>query len=187
MGVPNEQDDLLSEASSTAFPPTPTSTTPTGSVNGEPAYESAVPWPGRTFKIVDEDKHRAISLVMGNLQLEKDFSQHGSWHWLCVGKKGWLGFRNKASGMFMGHTIDMSITANQPHDLSWDHFCAVRHPDGGYVLRVKHGKKDQNLWNVCIDETENCLVARGAEESEGARWRFLWVDKDNTDKRISLV
>ncbi|KAI1653480.1 hypothetical protein F4813DRAFT_374420 [Daldinia decipiens] len=61
------------------------------------------PWPGRAYKIRDPETERQITLVNGELKLEKDMGNRGGYHWLCIETDGYLGFRNPSNNMHIGH------------------------------------------------------------------------------------
>ncbi|RFU33653.1 hypothetical protein B7463_g2661, partial [Scytalidium lignicola] len=165
---------------STSWPPpgmnTPDSITAANSVFGDtPADTEAVPWPGRTFIIVD-DRNRALTLVDGNLKVEDIHTEsHGSGcRWKCVETNGWLGFYNTTSGSYIGHNGHGNrkiFQASVRHHKTWETFCPRRHPDGGYILLVAHHV--ENLWKVRIDEGNKGLFATA--DGEGTRWRFIRV------------
>lgn len=57
-----------------------------------PGYASAVPQPGKTYKIHLRDKNQLITLEEGHLQLQPINSGKpgGGWDWTCVERVGWL-------------------------------------------------------------------------------------------------
>lgn len=76
---------------------------------------SDYPKPGSTYVILHHPTNRALSIIKGNPILHhvsepKPGVSHPMllqaktfWHWECVYNRGWLSFRNAASGKFLGH------------------------------------------------------------------------------------
>jgi hypothetical protein len=83
-----------SEACSTAATTNPTNTTVTDYIWGHITSSDVVPRAGETFMIRDRLRGRVTTLEERNLRLKADVSRMGGWHWICVEKDGWLGFRN---------------------------------------------------------------------------------------------
>jgi len=160
---------IATTTSSTVVTNTPTPTTVTDDFSGYITYCDAVPWAGEIFMIRDRIHGRVITLTDGKLQLEPNVSGLGSWYWVCVEKDGWLGFRNYASGAYIGHDGKGNFHAKVFHHKGHEFFCARRHPDGGYLLLMRHGNK---LWKMDIKEGGNELVET---ENKGTLWEFVKV------------
>jgi hypothetical protein len=154
---------------STVATNTPTHTTATDDFWDHNTCRDAVPWAGETFMIRDRIRGRVITLKDGNLRLEANASRTGGWHWVCVEKNGWLGFRNYVSGTYIGHDGKGNFYAKVGHHEGHEFFCARRHPDGGYLLLMMHGMK---FWKMDIGEDGNKLVET---ENEGTAWEFVKV------------
>ncbi|KAK3324245.1 hypothetical protein B0T19DRAFT_428141 [Cercophora scortea] len=141
----------------------------------------AVPVPGDTFILVHQPDGRALTLLNGKLRLASLTAaarSGGSFHWACVEKKGWLGFRNAASGAYLGHDGRMGrdgrkgIRATAWRHEGWEYFCARRHAGGGgYVLLTTHW---DTLLKVAVEgEGEGVRVV--AREEGGSVWEFRKV------------
>ncbi|KAK3688133.1 hypothetical protein B0T22DRAFT_479406 [Podospora appendiculata] len=135
----------------------------------------AVPVPGDTFILVHQPDGRALTLLHGRLRLESLTAAArtgGSFHWACVEKKGWLGFRNAASGAYLGHDGRKNIRASAWRHDGWEYFCARRHVGGGgYVLLTTH-------WDALLKigvEGEGEGVRLVAREDGGSVWEFRKV------------
>ncbi|KAK3352972.1 hypothetical protein B0T25DRAFT_197666 [Lasiosphaeria hispida] len=139
----------------------------------------AAPWPGATFLILHQPSGRALALVRGQPRLvaasevaDPSATLPGdcSWHWGCVESSGgWLGFRNLATGVYIGHNIKMEMVATAGSHAGWEGFCARRHPDGGYLLLHPHW---WSLLQIVIGE-DGCSIV--AAERGGTLWEFVKV------------
>jgi hypothetical protein len=136
---------------------------------GDNSVRDAVPWPGSTYIIVDRAGGRAITMIDGRLSLETDACATGSATWVCIENKGWFGFRNTASGKYMGHDGRKNIYAVKNHHQAWEFFIARPCPDGGYLLLTTHYDL---LLKMRIGDDGRSLVAR---EDGGSVWEFIKV------------
>ncbi|KAI1076903.1 hypothetical protein F5B20DRAFT_554196 [Whalleya microplaca] len=171
--------DLSAEKSSTystlANDLTPThSMTSRDSLNSpqfatSPPHAETVPWPGQKFAIRSQTSGRVITLVEGELRMEDNLGEQGGWHWVCVEKNGWLGFRSPVSGTYMGHNGRGGFVAAVKHHKSYEYFCTRRHPDGGYLLLMKHG---DDLWKMDVGEEGHDLIET---KGDGTVWDFVKV------------
>ncbi|KAK4170985.1 hypothetical protein QBC36DRAFT_106552 [Triangularia setosa] len=174
--------------------------------------EDAIPTPGKIYIItalhlpsspnpycpIDPDGEdnennqvlRAMTLCGGQLRLQELRRMNitsGCWFWECVTKEGWLGFRNVASGMYLGHNGRLELVANAPHCKGWEWFCVRRVPfvdwsgekekeRDGYVMLLKHW--DSLRW-LDVSITPDGAVNKerwyltGSEKS--AVWGFVEV------------
>lgn len=132
--------------------------------------EEAVPAPDKSFLIRDPECGKSIAVIDGTLQLHGTLPSNPASQWACFEANGWLGFRNLATGMVMGHNGRGVFHAKVTHHRAHEWFQARRHPDGGYLLLVKHR---DHLWKMDIAEDGKGLV----EKPEGGkRWEFVAVD-----------
>lgn len=69
----------------------------------EPDNKTGAPWPGNTYIIRDPDSQRQITLVRGQLRLAPHLGNQGGYHWECIEKDGWLGFRSPSDHLHIGH------------------------------------------------------------------------------------
>ncbi|RYP53432.1 hypothetical protein DL768_001577 [Monosporascus sp. mg162] len=150
------------------------------SSNGAPRFSTlfaataaaveTVPWPGNTFVIRERATGRAITLVDGKLCLKNWYcaGDRGA-HWVCEGKEGWLGFRNPVSGTYIGHSDRGNFCANATKHEPWEYFCAIRHPEGGYLLLKRHGAA---LWKMDVT-ADGCRFYE--TEDEGTVWEFVKI------------
>ncbi|KAK0666955.1 hypothetical protein QBC41DRAFT_324776 [Cercophora samala] len=179
--------------------------------------EDAIPTPGKTYIITalrlpnnsrrramteppanpDQPHHRkAITLVNGQLELlELNIANltSGCWNWKCVTKDGWLGFRNVASGTYLGHNGNLEVIARAPHHKAWEVFCArrVSYADedenesgggkegverAGYVLLLKHWETLRWLdVSVTLDAGREMQKWYLAGTENAAVWGFVEV------------
>ncbi|KAK4221024.1 hypothetical protein QBC38DRAFT_492923 [Podospora fimiseda] len=143
----------------------------------DPRFKGSVPVRDKTFILTDTDFKYALTLLNGQLQFVKydPDDQHkpwtGCWLWKCVEKDGWLGFRNVASGTYLGHNGKGVFHAVQKHHKRWEWFCA-RHDaeERGYVLLT-------GLWEtlakVGIEGEGELATVRMVTDGEPMVWKFV--------------
>ncbi|KAJ4263122.1 hypothetical protein NW762_006743 [Fusarium torreyae] len=156
--------DTISMASTIEGPSTPTHTTITEAPTD---YPESVPYPGAVFIIRHHDTGKVITLVNGELRLSEGLSPTGGYHWQCIEKDRWLGFRNCVSGTIIGHNDKKKFIAKAEKHLSFEFFTLRPHPQGGYELLVRHGYE---LWSMTVGINGNELVET---KDEGDLWHFL--------------
>lgn len=153
-------------ADATPAPPADVPSPPTASVH--PPAE-AVPAPDETFIIRDPGSGRVICTTGPEVRLADMNPDSQSSHWICFENNGWLGFRNRASGMVLGHNGKGGFHAKVEHHKSHEWFQVRRHPDGGYLLLVRY--KD-HLRRVAVGGDGEALVEK---KDGGVRWEFVKV------------
>ncbi|KAI1385863.1 uncharacterized protein F4822DRAFT_356346 [Hypoxylon trugodes] len=130
-----------------------------------------VPWPGQTYIIREPSTRMQITLIDGELRLEDHKGDQGGYHWKCIETNGWLGFYNPSDMLHIGHDNRGNFIARaQQHD-SWEYFGTRAHPDGGYLLLMRHGN---TLWKMTIGEDGRKLVETN-EKEKGTAWEFVKV------------
>lgn len=173
------------------------------------AARDATPWPNKTFIITPlnttdntnspsiANPTRALALADGVLRLvtftpSSNGTPHqgSSLYWRCVeNRSGWLGFRNTASGTYLGHDCFGNVRATAPHHLGWEFVVPRRQPGGGYVMAlVALTGEDRNRDGygrlMKIGQVEGkgedgqgagTLVLLGEDGGEGLVWEFLEV------------
>ncbi|KAI1503070.1 hypothetical protein F5X99DRAFT_376680 [Biscogniauxia marginata] len=153
------------------------SPTPTHSILSEDENSSSfcinsrpgtVPWPGNIYMIRHRESGKAITMGIRDLRLEK-MNPLGGWHWLCVERDGWFGFRNIVSGMLLGHDGGKTFYARAKDHKSWEYFVARAHPRGGYELLTLHRWK---FWKLAVANDGYTLIET---EDEGALWDFVEI------------
>lgn len=159
--------DVISMASSTDLPTPTYSVADTVTDRGGIDNSSVPPWPGNTYIIFNKETGLSITVVSGKLQVVQELTLRGGHHWDCVEKNGWLGFRNCVSGKFIGHDSKGNFIATVNHHQTHEYFCARKHPDGGYVLLMRHG---DTMMKMAIAGDEKTLVET---KHEGTRWEFI--------------
>ncbi|KAI1469092.1 uncharacterized protein F4812DRAFT_319177 [Daldinia caldariorum] len=127
------------------------------------------PWPGHTYKIRDPETKRQITLVNGELRVEKDLGDQGGYHWVCIERDGYLGFLSPTTHVYMGHNNWGQFVAREYHHWAWEFFNTRAHPDGGQVLLTVHGNK---MRKMAIQKGTWKLVET---EGEGTAWEFVEV------------
>ena len=140
---------------------------------GAEPSSSSVPWPGSTFIIRSASSGHVITLLDGQIVLAQ-LGGRGSIHWACVETKGWLGFRNLASGRFLGHDIKGTLCCSAERHQGWENFCVRMRPEGGYVLLMTHFER---LWHVGIKAGQGVEKLAKIENggSDAIVWEFVKV------------
>ncbi|CCT72294.1 uncharacterized protein FFB20_14474 [Fusarium fujikuroi] len=156
--------DTMSMASTVDGQGTPTHTTTTETCRD---YTESVPYPGAIFIIRHRDSGKVITIVNGDLRLCEGFNPRGGFHWECIERDRWLGFRNCVSGTIIGHNERKKFIARVDKHQSHEYFTLRPSPQGGYELLMRHG---QELWSMAVgDDGSELVEVRG----EGALWDFL--------------
>ncbi|RGP74452.1 hypothetical protein FLONG3_6011 [Fusarium longipes] len=145
--------------------------TPTHTVTSEKLidYTESVPYPGADFIIRLHDSNKVITLVGGTLQLVEGLEPKGGFHWECIEKDRWLGFRNCVSGTIIGHNDRKKFVARANKHQSYEWLAVRPSPQGGYELLTKH---NDELWSMTPGEDGIELVET---KGQGALWDFLKV------------
>ncbi|KAK1572785.1 uncharacterized protein LY79DRAFT_569752 [Colletotrichum navitas] len=170
MGAGNEQEDSLSQSSSETSAPvsTPPATLAADETLGD--EHGDVPWPGRTFYIIERATCRAITIVDDKPVLQDlKGDRHPSTLWHCVEKNGYFGFQNPRSGRYIGHDSNVGIRTGAKLR-GWELWTPRQHPEGGHQLLSP-------LWSdalmvLCVAEDGIGLARR----SHGTTlWEFIRV------------
>lgn len=133
-------------------------------------YVPSVPGPGKTYKIHLKNTDKVINMTEGEVMLQSpaEAQSGGGWNWVCVEKGNWLGFRNHASGTFLGHDGKSGLHAKVTRHKAHENFCVRHHRDGGYLLLVKYSWGAE-MRQVGSAPDEKTLITR---EKDGAQWMF---------------
>ncbi|KAL4726710.1 hypothetical protein ACLX1H_005599 [Fusarium chlamydosporum] len=118
-------------------------------------YTESVPYPGAHFIIRHRDSNKVITLINGELQLAEGLNPKGGFHWECIERDRWLGFRNCVSGTIIGHNDRKKFVARADKHQSYEYFTLRHSPKGGYELLTKH---DFELWSMTIADDGKGLV-----------------------------
>ncbi|QSZ36623.1 hypothetical protein DSL72_006503 [Monilinia vaccinii-corymbosi] len=160
---------IAETASFTAGSNTPTHTATTEDFLSRPPPGDTVPHAGTTFMIRDRNCGGVITLEEGTLQVSPSVPRAGGYHWACIERDGWFGFRNCVSGRFFGHDAKGKFHCKVLHHRNHEWFCTRAHPSGGHLLLMLHGDKFRQM-KVGKDGTE--LVET---DGEGTAWDFIEV------------
>ncbi|KAI8948133.1 hypothetical protein F4801DRAFT_470474 [Xylaria longipes] len=138
---------------------------------------TSAPEPGNTYKILEIDSERAITLVGGRLTLVLDAGTRGGWHWECEehpGGDGWIGFRDAVSGRYLGHDNKGGYIVQASKFDGWESFVLRPRAAGGYNLCVRYGNKLKPMGISDNDGSDPKLVDAQSYE-KAARWAFYKV------------
>jgi hypothetical protein len=156
--------DTMSMASTMDGARTPTHTTITETPTD---FTESVAYPGAVFIIRHRDSGKVITVVNGELRLCEGFNPRGGFHWECIEKDKWLGFRNCVSGTLIGHNNRKKFIAKVHLHQSYEYFALGPSPKGGYELLMRHGDE---LWSMAVGEDGSELIET---KGDGALWDFL--------------
>lgn len=170
-GYQNSNAPSISQISSfTSGSNTPTHTAVTEDFSfPSPLSRDTVPYAGKTFMIRDRNHGGVITLKEGTLQLSPNIPRAGGFHWKCIERNGWFGFRNCISGQFFGHDAKGKFHCKVPHHRAHEDFCTRAHPSGGHLLLMLHGDKFRQM-KIGSDGKELVEV-----DGEGTTWDFIEV------------
>lgn len=146
----------LTPDSSTTASPTPLDIldadpmTDTSSMHHTLDMTEVVPWPGKTFIIMQKGTTQAITLLDGHLSMQDaiDFIGQDSNRWMCVEQNGYFGFYNKSTMTYLGHDNKGNVTASARKLAGWELITPRRHPNGGYQLLSPHWAETLHSFNV---------------------------------------
>lgn len=173
----------------------------------------SAPGPDFTYILVSntKDEKRALAIVEGGLKLirvpelssnpallnlaqAKTFAGACNWHWHCRELDGWLGFRNAATGLWLGsystgHIEGFKVAlldAARPCLGPDAQFCVRKAKDaGGYMLLKRVDVKETGyfssvttvkLWPVIDLHALNIETTH--LQKRGSAWEFVEVDLD---------
>ncbi|KAI4861680.1 hypothetical protein F4820DRAFT_432844 [Hypoxylon rubiginosum] len=130
---------------------------------------TSAPWPGNTYIIRDPDSRQQVTLVRGQLRLARHLGNQGGYHWECIEKDGWLGFRSPSDHLHIGHDNRRNFIATAKDHRPWEYFNTRAHPKGGHILLVVHGWQQ---WKMTIAKDGHSLIET---LDEGTAWEFKKV------------
>lgn len=144
----------------------------------------SVPEPGAVYELRAITDGRILTLFKGRVILappDSDRYKRGCSNWACFKSgNGWLGFRNDASNMVLGHDGkgNLVCVVNHHRENEW---CQVlprsEAKGGGFVLVLTHHK---NLWHISAKK-EGTIEKLGhfTEGGEdGLGWEFIEIALD---------
>ncbi|KAM6479425.1 hypothetical protein HDV62DRAFT_137447 [Trichoderma sp. SZMC 28011] len=137
------------------------------------------PIPGKSYMVQTRNKPNLIlALKYGKLEWLDRPIPSGGHIWRCVKKDGWLGFRNMASGTYLGYNKEGKIVATQKEHKEQQSFTESRKENGGYMLSVLQEKA---LLGVAFSEDGKSMVL---QKDEGEALDF--IDSKYLDSPVSL-
>jgi hypothetical protein len=121
-----------------------------------------------------------VTLQDGHIILDSPRSQ-GSIRWQCVQTNGLLGFRDPASGCFIGHNNFVGsvkpLRCFVSHHKGYEYFIDKATPNGTYVLLSPHWHEMYPVAVRTIDGIDKLVVVNpgGAGFSAGTEFKFTKV------------
>jgi hypothetical protein len=101
-------------------------------------------------------------------------SDHGSNEWVCTeNDKGWLGFRNRIAGNFLGRDINCNLCCSVKWHREWEKF-RIRPTRYGYVLIMTHWGKLRPI-GIKQEGVAKKLAMFEYGESDEKLWEFIEV------------
>jgi hypothetical protein len=144
-------------------------------LSGETSH-SSIPWPGRTFIIRSHTNGLVITLLDGEVVMDKPGGL-GTFRWRCVEEKGWMGFKDPASGQYLGYHEHGLLFCRVYHHRNNEYICPRMRPEGGFVLLVRQGEQLRPL-GVFANESKNGIKQKIKImdwSSEEIVWDFVEV------------
>ncbi|QYT06273.1 hypothetical protein H0G86_013131 [Trichoderma simmonsii] len=137
------------------------------------------PIPGKSCMIQTRNSPNLIlALKYGKLVWLDRPIPSGGHIWGCVEKNGWLGFRNMASGTYLGSNKEGEIVATQKEHKEQQRFTERRKENGGYMLSVP---QEGGLLRVAFSADGKSMVL---QKDEGEALDF--IDSKYLDSPVSL-
>ena len=140
-----------------------------------PRIKTSVPCKGKTFIIRETKTGHVLTLFDGRICLLPAETPGSAIHWSCHENCGWLGFKNLASGQYLGYH-EKGDLRTMPHFENWEYFCLRMVPEGGYVLLMQ-ADNGNKLWPVELREDQGVqrLAKVDASVDKGLTWEFIEV------------
>ena len=139
---------------------------------------SSIPWPGSTYIISHSTTSNVLTLASGKVTMTPPGgppSSSGSIHWECVENNGWVGFRNRVSGRYLGYDKGGSLICGAGQAKEWEQFCVRAHPDGGYVLLMTHWHELKPVGVIDGKKVVKLGQHHKVKVEEGTVWKFVKV------------
>ncbi|KAI2627159.1 hypothetical protein GGS21DRAFT_528821 [Xylaria nigripes] len=130
----------------------------------------SAPEPGGLYMIRDLDSDKVLAVRDGRLMLTQDTGMDGGWQWYCVeNHESWLGFREKASGRYLGRDGNGGFCANAYRFDAWEKMCLRPVKSGGYHIMATH------WWTLLRMGTRgrSDSFAEVHSAGEAIRWEFV--------------
>ncbi|KAI1430885.1 hypothetical protein GGR50DRAFT_145452 [Xylaria sp. CBS 124048] len=164
------RNSILTPASTTTEKPN-VETCPPYSAHG--TTMGTVPEPGKTYMIRDLDTDKIITLDDGRLTLQAGPDHGAGWKWRCSeNTQGWLAFREKASGRYLGRDDWGGYRAEVTHFKKWEFINLRPVKKGGYhIMTMKNGWTLERMG--LTDDGQRLVVVDNA--TKAARWEFIEV------------
>jgi hypothetical protein len=143
-----------------------------------PKYKSSdvptsVPEPGYKYMIRDTATKKVITLVDGCLTLVRDPGPGVGSHWHCEEQNGgWVGFREGASGKYLGQNNSGGFAVTATKMQSWEWFVLRPRAAGGYNLYVK-GWSELKAMGISNAQSFRPELVIAANAKAAARWEFI--------------
>jgi hypothetical protein len=156
---------------------TPSATSENTTKNATEMPQSSIPWPGRTFIIRSQLSGQVITFLDGEVVMDKPGGL-GTFRWRCVEKKGWMGFKDPASALYLGRREYGLLACAVPHHREDEYMITRMRPDGGCVLLVRYHDESLRPFGVVANESGNGTKQKVMIvdwDSEGIVWDFIEV------------
>ena len=139
---------------------------------------SSVPWPGSTYIISHGTSGSAITLDRGRVTLAPSGgppSSSGSIYWDCVEVNGWLAFRHRVSGKYLGYDKGGSLICGAGQPKEWEQFCARAVPQGGFILLMTHWHELKPVGVIDGQKIVKLGQNHKTKIADGTVWKFVKV------------
>ncbi|KAH7137910.1 hypothetical protein B0J11DRAFT_475007 [Dendryphion nanum] len=163
---------------SVAYTPSSTSvttTTPTEVMEALDTPHSSVPWPGSTYIIQLHDTDSVITFLDGKIVLAPP-GGHGNYRWRCVETENWLGFRDPASGLYIGYDKVGLLRCRAKAHNEWERICIRQRPEGGYIMLMTFWEA---LRRVGVRTDSGRAHIGKVEEAHNCRTTWIFIKVGN--------
>ncbi|KAK4505147.1 hypothetical protein PRZ48_003110 [Zasmidium cellare] len=113
------------------------------------------PCPGHSYTIKVKDTDQAITLTKAGLVLENSYGEYlPNNTWLCMDHGVFIGFYNKAGGVYLGHDSKGGMMAKVHKMADWERLSYRRAYEGGYMFLTAHWQVKKKFVNAVHDMTK---------------------------------
>jgi hypothetical protein len=123
---------------------------------GPQVTRSAMPWPGKHYKIAEKKSGRLLTLERGTrslillpLETLKTRSTSFRYEWICVNRNGFFAFLEANTGLYIDYGPEMCLGGVLPKHLNEGGIVVREHPDGGcQMLLQTNTDEGLSLWGL---------------------------------------
>ena len=117
------------------------------------------PEPGTTYTIRSVSCGKVITLLEGKIELTEP-NEFGCSHWACEDNDGWIGFRNRVSGGFLGNDTSGRVCCTSKVHGKTERLCTRMTPNEGCILLMLHEDGLHHVGSISTDGVEALFINR---------------------------